>query len=498
MDLKDSTLPSLLIILILLTPLRVTSTGGREPEAAEGEFLIGLRKADEALFSLLERSNLQVVRRIDEIGVILVRARNGSLVSEAVMALEQHPAVEYLEPNYLVGIPEQELGPSFTLEEGRTSVADQELNDPLFSSDPYTGRGQWNMRVIGMPDAWRLEGGSRAVIVAVVDTGVFYRHRELQSSYKAGGYDWVNDDADPDDDYGHGSWVAGIIAAETGNGYGVAGMARVSIIAEKVLNNRGTGTVADLASGITHAADLGADIINLSLGLYSYSETLKRAVDYAYGRGCLLVAAAGNMGTSQPHYPAAFENVIAVASTYGEPDDVRAPYSNYGSWIALSAPGGYDRNGDGVPQTGEYWIISTDNRQDSYRLGTGTSASTPHVSGLAALVKSHNPKATNLEIQRLMESTAQDKGAPGRDEYYGYGRIDSYRALREMAPKSVGGEGTAIQIQHWSGARRGGLILASTVTIAILAILVVKFRFKGENLKGESRDPIIGRLQDGP
>lgn len=475
----------LLILIILFTPIRVPYTGREDPvaEAAEGEYLIGLKGADETVINLLERSGLRVVRRIEEIGVFLVRVEAEVEISEVVKALEQHPSIEYLEPNYLVKLPEGGLGPSLKTSEYTIITPEgavQQPNDPLYTSDPYTGRGQWNMRLIGMPEAWNLEMGTRTVKVAVVDTGVFYRHRDLQASYMDGGYDWVNGDPDPDDDYGHGSWVAGIIAAETGNGYGVAGMARVSIIAEKVLNYRGSGTIADLASGITHAADLDAEIINLSLGTDSYSSTLKRAVEYAVGKGCLLVAAAGNRGTSQPHYPAAFDEVIAVASTYGEPEDVRAPYSNYGGWVTLSAPGGWDQDGDGIPEAGEYWIISTDNRYDSFRLGTGTSASTPHVSGLAALIKSHHPEATSLDIRRVLESTAQDKGAPGRDDYYGYGRIDAYRALKQPLLTSVGGEGTIIEGQTVDPVSPGMPTLTAAITIKtiLVGILLLRRRFK--------------------
>ncbi len=444
-------------------------------EAVEGEYLIGLRRSDEAVINLLERGGLQIVRRMEEIGVLLVRAGGDASASEVVEALEEHPSVKYVEPNYLVSLPEGWGWPSLKVEgeahpSGEASI---QVNDPLYLSDPYTGRGQWNMRVIGMAEAWALERGDRAVIVAVIDTGVFYRHRDLRASYMAGGYDWVNGDQDPDDDYGHGSWVAGIIAAEVDNGYGVAGMAKVSIIAEKVLNSRGAGTVADVASGITHAADLGVDIINLSLGLYSYSETLERAVNYAFGKGCLLVAAAGNRGTSQPHYPAAYERVIAVASTYGEPEDSRAPYSNYGGWITLSAPGGWDQDMDGIPELGEFWILSTDNGYDSFRLGTGTSASAPHVSGLAALIKSRHPEATNLDIWRILEYTALDKGAPGRDDHYGWGRIDAYRALKQPLLTSVGGEGMAIQTRPEDQRPGGFTLTAASITLTALAGIIL-------------------------
>jgi serine protease len=178
----------------------------------------------------------------------------------------------------------------------------------------------------------------------------------------------------------------------------------------------------------------------MSFGGYSSSETVKAAVDYAYTKGCLLIAAAGNDGTDSRMYPAAYENVISVGATYGEPDS-RAPYSNYGDWLELSAPGGYDENRDGQVDRGEHWILSTWASSDSsFAYLYGTSMAAPHVAGLAALCLSSQPAASNAEIRRILRDSAQDKGSSGWDQYYGYGRIDVGRALMTRPP-SIGGQG---------------------------------------------------------
>lgn len=459
------------ILFVSILPIEVAYGEDVEADVVAGEFLVGLKKVDEEIIALIEEDRFEVVRRIEQINVILVKVRDNVTTKECTEALASIPTVKYVEPNRLVGLPPIKLMPvieaSMMDAPSKVEVVSTP-NDPLWYSDSNTGLGQWNMRLIGADRAWDIQRGSYDVIVAIIDSGVYGGHLDLQTNYLPGGYDWVNDDDDPNDDYGHGSWVAGIVAAETDNGYGVAGLAQVSIIAEKILGRGGTGTIADAISGLVHAADLGVDIINMSFGTYSYSVAFADAVNYAYSRGCFLVAAAGNDNTDSPHYPSAFENVIAVASTYGEPNDIRAPYSNSGSWITVSAPGGYDENGNGSPNTNEHWVLSTYNRQDVFAIGFGTSAATPHVSGLAALYKSQYPTVTNEEIYEVLKNTAVDKGDSGWDELYGYGRIDAYRALRSSLITSVGGEGEIISLHPRS-------TVASWISFTILMYLALIF-----------------------
>lgn len=443
-----------------------------------GEFLVGLKGVDGDLTSTIDKSHFEVVRKMEQINVLLVRAKDDMTTQEVKDAIAVSQLVNFVEPNYLVKLPPMEFGPIIEASQIRGSslvMSTSIPNDPLWSWDKLTGIGQWNMRVIDVDGAWNIHMGSKDVIVSVIDSGIFWGHHDLEANYMPGGHDWVNDDDDPNDDNGHGSWTAGIIAAETNNSYGVAGLAQVSIMAEKVLRSDGTGSIADVSSALLHSADLGADVINMSFGTDSYSQALEDAVNYAHERGCLLVAAAGNKNRDRPHYPAAYDNVMAIASTYGEPNDFRAPYSNYGSWIAVSAPGGFDRNRNGYPNTGEHWITSTNNKQDTFLMSYGTSAATPHVSGLAALYKSRFPTVTNVEIDEVLKNTADDKGKTGWDELYGYGRINAYEALSSSLIISVGGEGEIISLSQRSiSAQRIGI---TTLTVfGLICILIIKLR----------------------
>jgi len=458
---KAAAIASLYLALLTFIPLINTAyTGHVEAQAVPGEFLVGFEKIDEEAIALIEKGNFRVVRTIDQIKVLLVKGKTGVSLQAFIESLARQPLVRYLEPNYIVRLPPMKV--TQMIEATQVNV---ELipSDPWWSTDPVYGFGQWNMRVIEADKAWDIQMGSHDVIVAVVDTGVRGTHHDLDANYMAGGYDWVNWDDDPDDDHGHGTHVAGIIASETNNGYGVAGLAQVSIVAEKVIDSLGSGTIADLALGIIHAADLGADIINMSLGTHRYSETLREAVDYAHAKGSVLIAAAGNDNAYEPYYPAAFENVIAVASTYGEPDDSRAPYSNYGSWITVSAPGGYDF----------YYVLSTYHLNDDYfAYMYGTSQATPHASGLAALYKSRYPRAKNTEVENALKMAVEDRGEPGWDELYGHGRINAYIALTAARITSVGGKGEIVSLNRpriWAP----WISLTVLVSLASIAFLIV-------------------------
>jgi serine protease len=302
--------------------------------------------------------------------------------------------------------------------------------DPLYS--PY----QWNMTRIGMEDAWDESTGEGA-IVAIIDSGVKQGLEDLAGTSFIGGYDFVNNDNDPTDDAGHGSHVCGTVAQSTDNGIGVAGIAYDStIMPVKVLDSRGRGTWDDVADGIEYATDNGADVINLSLGGTAASVTLEDAVNYAWGdgeNGVVVVCAAGNNGSNAPHYPAYYSNCIAVSATNYL--DEKADYSNYGSWVDISAPGGdsNDNNGDGYI---DGILQNTFSRRsgDGYYFYTGTSMASPHVAGVAALVKACDPSLTNTQIRNILETTAEDNGTSGRDDYFGYGIVDAHAAaLRAYA-----------------------------------------------------------------
>ncbi len=293
-------------------------------------------------------------------------------------------------------------------------------------NDPYYSY-QWHMTKIGMESAWDVCTGS-GVVVAIVDTGVKRTLQDLAGTQFTAGYDFVNNDTDPTDDEGHGSHVCGTIAQTTNNGVGVAGIAyNAAIMPIKVLSSSGSGTYDDIADGIIWAADHGAHVINLSLGGSSSLQILQDAVDYAWNKGVVVVCAAGNDHVSTPFYPAAYTNSISVsATTYL---DTLASYSNYGSTIDISAPGGDsgDNNGDGYDDMILQNTFS--GTSEGYYFYAGTSMASPHVAGVAALVKAANMSLSNSQVRSILESSAEDIGASGWDIYFGHGRLDAYAAV---------------------------------------------------------------------
>lgn len=280
-------------------------------------------------------------------------------------------------------------------------------NDLLFST--Y----QWNLPAIETELGWNLSKGSKEVVVAVVDTGVQADHPDLQGQLLAG-YNAITNGSTPDDDVGHGTHVAGIIGALTNNEEGVAGISWYNkILPVKALDNSGAGTTYSVAEGIIWAADHGAKVINLSLGNYADSQFLHDAIKYAYDRDVVIVSASGNDNTERPGYPAAYEEVIAVAATNSTGE--RASFSNYGDYIDVAAPGE---------------SIASTYPDNQYAALSGTSMASPHVAALAGLVRSLNPGLTNKEVTELLTSNAVDLGNAGHDKYYGWGQVDIYLTLQ--------------------------------------------------------------------
>ncbi len=297
---------------------------------------------------------------------------------------------------------------------------DRQVQATLEPDDPgYADRWWWEQ--IRAADAWDVTTGSDTVIIAVVDTGVDMDHPDLAAKIVSG-YDFVNGDADPDDDHGHGTHVAGIAAAVTNNTLGVAGLSwGARIMPLKVLNSAGSGYASDVAAAITYAADNGAQVVNLSLGDSQSSGTLTAATDYAHDAGVFIAAAAGNDGQNILFYPAANEHVVGVAATTSA--DTRASFSNYAAHVDVAAPG-----------SSIYSAIP-----GSYNYKSGTSMATPFVSGLAALVLSTNSTLTPDEVQAIIEQTADDLGDAGRDDEYGWGRINAYQAVLLASQRALDG-----------------------------------------------------------
>ncbi|PLR80329.1 peptidase S8 [Bacillus canaveralius] len=277
----------------------------------------------------------------------------------------------------------------------------------------YRERYQWNLPVIETEQGWNISRGNKRIKIAIVDTGVDLDHPDLKNRLSEG-YNVLANNNNPDDDNGHGTHVAGIIASETNNREGTAGVTWFNkVMPIKALGAEGYGTTLDIAKGIFWAVDHGADVINLSLGNYQRSGVMEEAVEYAYNHNVVIVAAAGNDNSEQPSFPAAYPQVLSVSAV--DYNGNRAEFSNYGDFVDIAAPGVY------IPSTYVH---------NQYAALSGTSMAAPHVTGLAGLILSANPELSNLEVMQIIKTSAIDLGYKGKDENFGNGLIDVNNALQ--------------------------------------------------------------------
>lgn len=319
----------------------------------------------------------------------------------SVASLNARSDILWAEPDYLARI--QDFPPPSRLRGVVYVPVAVVAEDPLMTH-------QWHHALIRTGEAWRVSRGAGAII-AIVDTGVDCDLTELMYQCVAG-YDFVNDDFDPSDDHGHGTDVASIAAGAANNGIGGVGIAPDSrLMPLKAMSANGFGSYAAIANAVVWAADRGADVINLSLGGYYDSATLRSAISYAVARGLVVVAAAGNDNLALPAYPAAYPNVIAVAAT--DRDDRHWEPSNRGSYVDVAAPGAH---------------VATTTRHGWGEL-SGTSEATPIVAGVAALIRSRSPGLSAETVLSQLAAGAVDLGDPGWDPFFGHGRVDAARAV---------------------------------------------------------------------
>ena len=402
--------PTLLAILVLLTT--ALPVGAAEPEdviatsdGAEiipGEVIVQLRPGQG-----VDRIGARGMRILSELGAAerdvpapVVVSTEGRSVDQAIAELSADPAVEIVEPNYRVELAD----------EGTVTA----VNDPLTAN-------QYSLDRMRVRQAWTRETGASSVI-AVLDTGAQLNHPDLAGRLVAG-RDIVNNDSNPSDDNGHGTWVSGIIVGKANDGYGIAGISwSDKVMPVKIMNGQGSGTTADLIDGINWAADHGADVINMSVGGFPWSQLVQNAVDDAWDAGAVLVGAAGNNNRRENYYPASFNNVVSVSAT-----QVQDEFSHWSSWgpkVDVSAPG------SSVLTTNCYACTYADH--DSWGHHTyisGTSFATPNTAGVVALIRAKYPNYTPSQVVNRLIGTVDDLGYDGRDDRYGHGRINAFRAV---------------------------------------------------------------------
>ena len=370
------------------------------------------------------------------VALVTVRDVNGHPVIDSVSARDRSRAA---------GVVDRALVDPTVLD---VSVATQV--QIAASADPYRGT-QWSLDALGAEQAWSKQRAD-GVTVAVVDTGVQASHPDL-AGVVLPGHDFVTaGGTGQTDEHGHGTHVAGLIAAVAGNGIGIAGLAQgAHILPVRALDKDGVGSDAAVASGIIWAADNGANIINLSLGSPDYSAAEAAAVSYALGRGVLVVAAAGNQRTqgNPTSYPGALPGVLAVAAS--TPAGQTASFSSTGSYVSVTAPG--------------VSLVST-YPPATYMSMDGTSMAAPLAAAAAALVRAANPSLNPAQISQVLEETAKDLEAPGRDPASGYGLIQPVAAIdaaRQLVGSGAGsGSGTGAGSSTGSGSGSGSGTPGST------------------------------------
>lgn len=353
-------------------------------------------------------------------------------------------------------------------------------DDPLFGY-------QWNLRALELPAAWAISRG-RGATVAVLDTGVAYENRgpyrrapDLAGTRFARGWDFVDDDAHPNDvapadgRRSHGTLMAGLIAQTTGNGLGTAGVApAATIMPIRVLRPDLSGSAGDIARGLRFAADHGADVANVSVAGPTRSRALERAIGYAVGKGVTVVAASGNEGVEAVSMPAADPRVIAV----GAVDRAlrRAPYSNYGEALDVVAPSGAGARtdtGNGSADGVLAQALKGGPASFCFCFSASTSAATAQVSGVAALIVASGRATTPSAVGAALRESARDLGPRGPDPQYGAGLVQALAALggRRAGPGAAGraardGDGGASGWLVLGGAAAALAALAGGVRLA--------------------------------
>lgn len=362
--------------------LSVSAQEKAKPELSENEtdrVIITMKKGFDS--SALKEGEIQALDVPETKALVTMEVPEDKTLEEFIAEIEQEPGVAEVEPDYLIDTTYRPTDPYYSL--------------------------QYHHTKLNMERAWERTKGSSDISVAVLDDGFDLDHPDLRGQWE-NAYSTASTMNEED----HGTHVAGIIGASMNNGIYGTGVAPGSDLIMIDVFEGDQAYTSDVIEGVYLAADLGADVINMSLGGYSYSTPFYSAVQYAHQRGAVIVAASGNDDSYQPMYPASYENVISVGAT--DQNDRITNFSNYGPYQDLVAPG-----------AGIWSTIS----RGSFSAFNGTSMASPVVAAVAALVKANEPELVNFEIEERLFETSVDLGSPGKDIFYGYGRVDAAAAL---------------------------------------------------------------------
>ncbi len=363
---------------------------------------------DDALALVRENHGAGLVRRLGRIRAMTIEVAPSDvewLVADAAL----RSLVDYVELDGVARIPEDEEWMAQFSEGGMA----RELGESVVPNDEYYHR-QWAPACVDLERAWgRFGFEKRSVTIAILDTGVDYNHEDLIGNVDTeNGWDFVNDDADPMDDYGHGTACAAVASAVTDNGIGIAGVVNASVLPIKVLDEHGFGSWSDVAAGIDYAVGLGAQVISMSLG-GGHDATLERACEDARSAGVSVFAAAGNGRNDRSNYPATFTSVIGVGALDLGCTEI--------AWYSSRGFGDHEVEGNvEIVAPGEH-IYST-NPTFNYNYWSGTSFACPLTAGIGAGYVSLTPW-NNGQIRAHLQENADPLG----DAYdFGYGRVDAY------------------------------------------------------------------------
>lgn len=388
---------SLVVFIFVVFAWFVSVTAHTRQEFSPDEVLVKFKKEilPEQRMRIHQKMGTKLKEKIADLDIEVVKVEKNK-VPEFVAKFQSQPEVEFAEPNYKATVLEI-------------------TNDPGIIETK-----QWGMYKVKAADtegsAWNYSKSDSSIKIAILDTGIDQNHEDLTG--KIVNNQNCTDSPTVDDLYGHGTHVAGIAAASTNNGVGVAGLGYNALLMNvKVLGDDGSGYYSWIANCLKWAADNGARVVNMSLGAPFKSSTLENAVNYAWSKGVVLTAAAGNSGNSSPTYPAYYKNVIAVAAV--NVSDEKPSWSSFGGWVDVAAPG--------VDIYSTFPNHSNIIGKLNYDYASGTSMATPHVAGLAALVWSSSYGGNSGSVRKQIEATA-DK-IVGTGKFWTYGRINALKAV---------------------------------------------------------------------